>query len=336
MTNKLDFAYGPSGLIGFAYSGQFYAFHKNILGDIVALYCDRLLVTQYRYDAWGNCQVLTASGLADTNPSSPGNLNPFRYRGAYFDAYSNLYLMGARPYDPDTGRFICPDDPAYLDPASLDGLNLYAYCLNNPVTYTDATGHFAVASFLIGLGVAAGIGALVGGTAYAISEGVSYTITGEWSWSWGQFVGSVLGGALGGALAFISPAAPAALIGGLTGFSSTAFGMLLQNQWEGTGYSTGQIIMTSLVSGLVSAGTTALSNTIRIPGLNSGRNSYSAISKQIVTKFRNGTISRITYSTFSKMLTLNLMGNVIGSTVSGVVDAFNVNDWMVKHWFGGF
>ena len=214
----------------------------------------------------------------------------------------------------------------YLDPTSINGLNLYAYCNNDPVNYCDPSGHFAILSFLAGLGISALIGAVVGATAYTISEGFSYAITGEWSWSWAQFVGNTLGGALGGALSFISPAASSVLIGGLTGFSSTAFSMILQNQWEGTDYSVGQIIGTSVFAGFISAGATGLTNAIKIPGLNSGRNSYSAISKQIVTKFHNGTISKISYNTSSKMLTYNLTGNLIGSFVSGLMDAFDIND----------
>ncbi len=38
-----------------------------------------------------------------------------------------------RYYDPDTGRFINADDISYLAPETIGGLNLYAYCLNNPV-----------------------------------------------------------------------------------------------------------------------------------------------------------------------------------------------------------
>lgn len=30
---------------------------------------------------------------------------------------------------------------SYLDPETIGGLNLYAYCLNNPVMYVDPTGH---------------------------------------------------------------------------------------------------------------------------------------------------------------------------------------------------
>ena len=34
------------------------------------------------------------------------------------------------------------DDIEYLDPYSINGLNLYCYCLNNPIMYVDPDGYF--------------------------------------------------------------------------------------------------------------------------------------------------------------------------------------------------
>ena len=76
-----------------------------------------------------------------TDSSNIALINPFRYRGYYFDTESNLYYLQTRYYDPETGRFISPDHTAYLDPQSFTGLNLYAYCSNNPVMYSDGSGH---------------------------------------------------------------------------------------------------------------------------------------------------------------------------------------------------
>ena len=44
-------------------------------------------------------------------------------------------------YDAEIGRFICADSLDYLDPHTVGGLNLYAYCGNNPVMNVDPTGH---------------------------------------------------------------------------------------------------------------------------------------------------------------------------------------------------
>ena len=53
--------------------------------------------------------------------------------------------MGQRYYSPELCRFIQPDDIEYLDPSSINGLNLYCYCFNNPIMYVDSSGHFPVA-----------------------------------------------------------------------------------------------------------------------------------------------------------------------------------------------
>ena len=81
-----------------------------------------------------------------------GNLNPFRYRGYYYDTETNLYYLKTRYYDPAVGRFISADNVKYLDPDSINGLNLYAYCNNNPVMYVDDTGTRAVLVTVFGQG----------------------------------------------------------------------------------------------------------------------------------------------------------------------------------------
>ena len=51
-----------------------------------------------------------------------------------------MLFYGARWYDPQVGRFLQPDTivPQPGDPQSL---NRYSYALNNPLRYTDPTGH---------------------------------------------------------------------------------------------------------------------------------------------------------------------------------------------------
>ena len=67
-------------------------------------------------------------------------LNPFRYRGYYYDEETGLYYLKSRYYDPEAGRFITIDDISYIDPDTINGLNLYAYCGNNPVMNVDPNG----------------------------------------------------------------------------------------------------------------------------------------------------------------------------------------------------
>lgn len=108
--------------------------------------------------------------------------------------------------------------------------------------------------------------------------------------------------------------------------------MCLENAWEGKYYTFGQIMFVSTINGLISSAAGGLFEAIPIKGLTLGKGSYSAITKQITTKFSNETIKRITYNTFSKMLTYNILGSMIGVGVSGVMDATGANDWMAN-WF---
>ena len=51
-----------------------------------------------------------------------------------------MYYLKTRYYDPEICRFITIDDLDYLDADSINGLNLYAYCGNNPVVKVDPNG----------------------------------------------------------------------------------------------------------------------------------------------------------------------------------------------------
>ncbi len=71
-----------------------------------------------------------------------GTLNPFRYRGYYYDTETGLYYLNSRYYDPRTCRFISAD--ILLDTRTFPGYNLFAYCLNNPELYADPSGKFVL------------------------------------------------------------------------------------------------------------------------------------------------------------------------------------------------
>ena len=187
----LIYAYDESGIATITYNGTLYYVQKNFQGDIVALVNQSgNVVAKYVYDAWGNGKVCNASGTENTSSSFIGNINPFRYRGYYYDVETGLYYLQTRYYDPQAGRFLSPDSVDYIAPDLIGGLNLYAYCNNNPVMYSDPDGHF----FLLALIIGAIVGAVVGGTV----AGVSAANNGAEGW---ELVGAVATGALvGGAI----------------------------------------------------------------------------------------------------------------------------------------
>ena len=116
----------PGISYNFEYNGQKYVYRKNLQGDIVAI-LDECGCTRgtYEYDAWGNLLSQVGSEIL--------NINPFRYRGYYYDAETGLYYPNSRYYDPEIGRFISPDRLENLDPGTINGLNLYVYSFANPV-----------------------------------------------------------------------------------------------------------------------------------------------------------------------------------------------------------
>lgn len=61
--------------------------------------------------------------------------NCILYGGQQYDTETGQYYLRARYYNPVIGRFI------QEDPYRGDGLNLYAYCGNNPVVYYDPGGN---------------------------------------------------------------------------------------------------------------------------------------------------------------------------------------------------
>ena len=103
-------------------------------------------MAQYEYDAWGkHIRITDGSGNdVSDNPNHIANINPFRYRGYYFDVETGWYYLNARYYDPNVGRFISPD--CYVSTGQgLLGHNMFAYCNNNPVMFVDPNGNIATA-----------------------------------------------------------------------------------------------------------------------------------------------------------------------------------------------
>ena len=116
---------------------QSYYYLYNAHGDVTALIdVAGNIAATYDYDAFGT--IINKSGDAD---------NHITYAGYQQDDESGLYYLNARYYDSVTARFITEDDPKYSkrnDPLSL---NLYVYCHNDPILYTDPSGHAGTSAY---------------------------------------------------------------------------------------------------------------------------------------------------------------------------------------------
>ena len=146
-TENIEYIYNLNQIIGFKYTRgsqtNVYNFERNLFGDVVGIYDESgNLKVKYIYDAYGNCTISN-----ETTDQSLARVNPIRYRGYYYDVETGLFWISSRYYNPEWGRWISPDDIEYLDPESVNGLNLYCYCGNDPTSianYTFANNSFDV------------------------------------------------------------------------------------------------------------------------------------------------------------------------------------------------
>ena len=141
-SGTISYIYSDEEVIGFIYGGSKYLYLKNLQNDIIGIVdSNGNIVARYVYDALGNHKVCNPDGTSNTNVRFIGNINPFRYRGYYYHVETGLFMVGHRYYNPEWGRWLSPDSIEYLDPQSINGLNLYAYCGNDPVNRIDPSGH---------------------------------------------------------------------------------------------------------------------------------------------------------------------------------------------------
>ena len=103
-----------------------YHYASDEQGSIVFITDEEKICNKYDYDAWGNLTI-----CEEIIP------NRFLYTGQQFDQITQQYYLRARFYNPVVARFTQED--VYRG----DGLNLYAYCDNNPVIYYDPSGYSA-------------------------------------------------------------------------------------------------------------------------------------------------------------------------------------------------
>ena len=237
-TTYIRYIYDETGVVGFKTGTDInnlttYYFVKNMQNDIVEIVDINLnSVVKYTYDAYGNVFI------SGTLSSTIGELNPYRYRGYYYDEETGLFMMGHRYYSPELCRFIQPDDIEYLDPSSINGLNLYCYCHNNPIMYYDPSGHMPEwAMWLVG-------GVLLAGS-------IALTIA-TWGAASGTILASVKAIAIGATISGITSAAIGTVAGGISYENGVA-------SWDWSGAAEG--FMWGSITGVISgAAGSALSN----------------------------------------------------------------------------
>jgi len=126
-------AYSPAiKLPGASGNSDYNYYHPDHLGSSsVMTDATGVQVENYTYTAYGRERANGAVAPDATH----------RFTGQVFDNDTGLYYYRARYYDPELARFVQPDTvvPSLWNPQSW---NRYSYVFNNPLKYTDPTGHW--------------------------------------------------------------------------------------------------------------------------------------------------------------------------------------------------
>ena len=246
-------------------SNKEYYYIKDITGNIIKIKDEEgNSIVEYKYDAYGKVEKTI---IENNNVSK---YNPFIYKGYYYDEETELYYCNTRYYSPEIGRWISIDDVDYLDPESVSGLNLYCYCMNDPINYADPSGHFVITLFAVSC--AAVIGAIIGAVSGAVYGGITAAANGQNVWAgigFGALTGGFMGAGAGVASLFIAPV----LVGeGVMVATATGAGFVMGNALSagaalaiGTGIAFGS----GAIGGAASDMLTQVANTGKVSDWNS-------------------------------------------------------------------
>ena len=252
-----------------------YYYVLNAQGDVIALLnANGTLAASYNYGAWGNYSVHGADGKKTTDATFIGHINPLRYRGYYYDRETRLYYLQSRYYDFANCRFINADTFATTDANGFLSANMFAYCENNPIMRTDATGEFANTIF---------------GTIAGAAIAVATREEGE-TWQQAALRGAVTGMIAG--LALDASIATAGAAGVLIATMGGAAAGALDKYWSSANAgrkATGGELASSAIAGAVI--NTAFGAAGRVAGRAVG-NTVKTVVKAVKTNFVSGFVTK--------------------------------------------
>lgn len=140
-TRKLHYIYGGNGLTAIMEykdgKENLYYTYSDYQGNLLAVAnTSGKVVERYAYDPWG-------ARRNPTNWTERDNRTSRLFSRGYtlhehLDDFG-LINMNGRVYDPLMAQFFSPD-PHIQAPGNWFNYNRYAYCLNNPLRYSDPTG----------------------------------------------------------------------------------------------------------------------------------------------------------------------------------------------------
>lgn len=191
--------------------------HLGSLQTIVA--ADASSLERLSYDPWGlrrNADTWAAATTAT-------GIRPAVDRG--FTGHEHLeevdlIHMNGRVYDPVIGRFLTAD-PFVQDSSDLQCLNRYSYVLNNPLSFTDPSGHFAFIPFIVAAVAKAAAAVVAVAPQIAVTSSIAFTVSFAGTLAQGGSFGDALvAGLKAGAISALTSGF-AAGVGGIFGATGT-------------------------------------------------------------------------------------------------------------------
>ena len=317
---NIYYTYDDKGsVMGMVYGGESYLFSKNLQGDVIGIYNDnRQLVAKYEYSAFGEITAITnASGTdVSANATHIANINPFRYRGYYYDTETGFYYLITRYYDPVVGRFISADGFVVTPSGNILSANMFAYCENHPIGRRDNNGEWFGLDDLI----AGAVGAVVGLASQLVSDVVNSVSSGSWEFSSGEtYFGAAVGGAVGGvASLYVSPT-----VGVAIGTATSSLVTQVVENITGDEDCSAMEIVGNVIKDTVEATVVSKILPVNLPGVTSGRNSMSSVYKSGLTKLGNKTASKMSLKVIGKGVASQFTGDLSIAIVSGIDCDFN-------------
>ena len=106
-----------------------YQLDNHLHSAVLEVDAQAQIISYEEYFAYGGTALVAGRSLSEVK------LKQYRYAGKEQDALTGYYYYGARYYMPWLGRWASPD-PA----GTFDGLNLFRFVQNNPISFTDVGG----------------------------------------------------------------------------------------------------------------------------------------------------------------------------------------------------
>ena len=170
------------------------------------------LVREESFDAWGNRR----DAATWTGPATGGLLFQRGFTGHEHMEYTGLINMNGRLYDPVMSTFLSVD--SYVqEPDFSQNFNRYAYCLNNPLRYTDPDGEL-VTELVVAMAISAAVNVVMSGINNTVYDRPFFEGAGK----------AAAIGALQGAFSYGIGAAAGLIGSAVKGVTNATWGMVAQ------------------------------------------------------------------------------------------------------------